>query len=224
VWQSTDSGATFSVIANVTSVRRHSVSGLVNGDTYMFRVTANNSAGASVPSGTVTATARVAGTPSAPSSLTARSGNTTVSLGWAASRSTWSPVTDYIVEYAVGSGAFTVLNDGVSTATSAVIPGLTNDVQVTARVKARNVYGDSPWSGTVTVTPRGELSAPSAPQNVVATAGDGRAGVAWSAPLSNGGAAVTGYTATATASGSVAGTCTTTGQSCIIPSLTNGVS
>jgi subtilisin family serine protease len=223
VWQSTDSGATFSVIANVTSGRRNSVSGLVNGDTYMFRVTANNSAGASVPSGTVTATARVAGTPSAPSSLTARPGNTTVSLGWAASRSTWSPVTDYIVEYAVGSGAFTVLNDGVSTATSAVIPGLTNDVQVTARVKARNIYGDSPWSGTVTVTPRGELSAPSAPQNVVATAGDGRAGVAWSAPLSNGGAAVTGYAATATAPGSAAGTCTTTGQSCIIPGLTNGV-
>ncbi|NBR00134.1 MAG: hypothetical protein EBT97_06695 [Actinobacteria bacterium] len=224
VWQSTDGGANFSVVASVdASARSRAVPGLVSGDTYMFRVTANNSAGASAPSNTVTATARLAGTPSAPTNVTARSGDTVVSLGWTASRSLSSPVTDYVIEYAVGSGAFSVWNDGVSTATSARITGLTNDVQITARVKARNIYGDSPWSGTVTVTPRGTLTAPSAPQNVVATAGDGRAGVAWSAPLSNGGAAITGYTATAAAAGSATGTCTTTGTSCIVPGLTNGV-
>ena len=225
VWQSTDGGATFSVIANVAVPRRsHTVTALVNGDTYLFQVTANNAAGASTPSNRVTAVARVAGTPSAPSSLTAAPGNTTVSLGWTAARSTWSPVTDYVIEYAVGSGAFKVWDDGVSTATSAVITGLTNDVQVTARVKARNRYGDSPWSGTVVVTPRGTVTAPSAPMNVVATAGDGRAGVAWAAPASNGGAAITGYAATATVSGSTAGTCSTAGTSCIITGLTNGVS
>lgn len=224
VWQSTDGGTTFSVIANVPSTRRsHTVPSLVSGDTYLFHVTANNSAGASTPSNRVTATARVAGTPSAPSSVTASAGNTTVSLSWVAARSTWSPVTDYVVEYAVGSGAFAVWNDGVGTATAALITDLANDVQVTARVKARNRYGDSPWSGTVVVTPRGTVTAPSAPLNVVATAGDGRAGVAWAAPASNGGAAITGYLATATASGATAGTCTTAGSSCVIPGLTNGV-
>ncbi|MFM8600882.1 MAG: S8 family serine peptidase [Actinomycetota bacterium] len=224
VWQSTDGGATFLVIANVAASRRsHTVTMLANGDTYLFQVTANNSAGASVPSNRVTATARVAGTPSAPSSLTGAAGNTTMSLSWTASRSTYAPVTDYVVEYAVGSGAFAVWNDGVSTATSAVITGLANDVPVTARVKARNRYGDSPWSGSVVITPRGGVSAPSAPLNVVAMAGDGRAGVAWAAPASNGGASVTGYTAVATAGGSTAGTCTTTGLSCIITGLTNGV-
>ena len=225
VWQSTDGGATFSVIANVLPSRRsHTVSPLANGDTYLFQVTANNTAGASVPSNRVTATARVAGTPSAPSSLSASAGSGSVSLTWAAARSASAPVTDYVIEYAVGSGPFTVWNDGVSTETRAVITGLVNDVQVTARVKARNTYGDSPWSGTVIVTPRGTVGAPSAPLNVAATAGDGRAGVAWAAPASNGGSAITGYVATATASGSTAGSCTSTGTSCIISGLTNGVS
>ncbi|NCW46448.1 MAG: hypothetical protein EBV77_13500 [Gemmatimonadaceae bacterium] len=104
------------------------------------------------------------------------------------------------------------------------ITGLTPDVQVAFRVKARNKFGDSPYSSTVTATPRALLSAPSAPQSLGVTAGDARVGVSWSAPASDGGSAITAYNVTATNGSSVAGTCSTTGAlSCIVSGLTNGV-
>jgi subtilisin family serine protease len=63
---------------------------------------------------------------------------------------------------------------------------------------------------------------PSAPTSVVATGGNASATVSWTAPASNGGAAITSYTATASPSGR---SCTaTTGVSCVISGLTNGVS
>ena len=66
---------------------------------------------------------------------------------------------------------------------------------------------------------------PGAPTAVGATAGaagTGAATVTWTAPVANGGAAINGYTATATPGGL---TCTTTGAtSCSVTGLTNGTS
>jgi hypothetical protein len=66
-------------------------------------------------------------------------------------------------------------------------------------------------------------SAPGAPQNVTATAGDTQATVSWSAPASNGGAPITSYQITRTPSGpttTVSGSTTST----TITGLTNGTS
>ena len=60
---------------------------------------------------------------------------------------------------------------------------------------------------------------PSAPLNVAAIAGNASALVSWTAPQDDGGAPITGYTATATPGGA---TCTTTGLSCTVNGLTNG--
>ena len=72
---------------------------------------------------------------------------------------------------------------------------------------------------TLTTTP--VASVPGAPTAVSATAGDGQATVSWNAPVSNGGAAISGYTVT---SAPGAKTCTSTALDthCTVTGLTNG--
>ncbi|MGA1362414.1 MAG: S8 family serine peptidase [Ilumatobacteraceae bacterium] len=224
VWQSTD-GVTFSRIATtLPSVRYHYARSLANDTTYRFHVRAVNAIGASSPSNVASVTVRVAGAPSVPTGLTASVDGNAVNLTWTASTAAaTAPVTDYVVEYASGGGAFTVWNDGYGTGTTARVSGLASDVQVALRVKARNRLGDSAWSATVTATPRFEITVPAAPLNVSALAGDSRVGVSWSDPDNDGGADIVSFTATARVNGAVAGTCTSAGYSCIIPSLANGV-
>ena len=63
---------------------------------------------------------------------------------------------------------------------------------------------------------------PGAPTGVSALAGNGEAAISWTAPTSNGGYAITGYTVTASPGGL---TCNTTGAtSCTITGLSNGTS
>ena len=72
-------------------------------------------------------------------------------------------------------------------------------------------YGDA-WD-------RYGLSVPAAPTGVHATAGNAQATVAWVAPGSTGGSAITGYTVTSTPG---ARTCSTASTSCVVTGLTNG--
>jgi hypothetical protein len=70
----------------------------------------------------------------------------------------------------------------------------------------------------------GQTVAPAAPASPSATGGGVSSSTAsWSAPSWNGGAAVTSYTATATASGQTTRSCTTSGTSCSITGLTDNV-
>ena len=66
---------------------------------------------------------------------------------------------------------------------------------------------------------------PSAPQSPSAIAGNASIAVSWSSPATDGGSAITGYTATAEDSSSNTFNCTTddTGTGCTITGLTNGV-
>jgi titin len=112
------------------------------------------------------------------------------------------------------------------------VTGLTNGTGYWFEVSAVNKLGASAWSARVSATPR--TTVPEPPRTVTASGLDERVQVAWMAPSSTGGAAVSGYTATAwsqSVDGSALGTCTTppvTGTAalaltCTITGLSNGV-
>jgi uncharacterized repeat protein (TIGR02543 family) len=88
------------------------------------------------------------------------------------------------------------------------------------------LLGTATQDGSITVSltsdPEVVVAAtkPGAPTSVAATSnGAQQSVVSWSAPSSNGGAAISGYTVTASPG---TGTCTTSSTSCTISSLTNG--
>lgn len=219
---STDAGATWNTAATTTATYRSSkILGLAGGVSYSFRVRAINAVGSSAASSVVTLQPKLVGIPNPPSSVSATVSNTTVNVSWSRVTSRYATISDYIVEYSVNSSTtWSVWNDGVGTATTASLTNMTPNVPVAVRIKAVNSYGISPASATVTVTPRAAATAPTEPFNVVATVGDTRVAVRWSAPLSDGGSAVTSYRVVSSPG---AFSCTTTTNACVVTGLSNGV-
>ena len=81
--------------------------------------------------------------PGRPTSLNASAGDAQVSLSWSAPTiNGGSAVTDYVIESSVDSGAtWLIVNDGISTATSAAVTGLTNATNYVFRLSAVNSIG-----------------------------------------------------------------------------------
>jgi sugar lactone lactonase YvrE len=102
-----------------------------------------------------------------------------------------SAITDYLVEYRTSpSGPWTTFNDGVSTATTTTITGLTNGTAYDVRISAINAVGTGSASTAVTATPG---VAPGAPTGLIVTSASGQLTATWTAPADNGGAAVSDY-------------------------------
>ncbi len=199
------------------------VTGLTNGASYMFTVTAGNEAGASAasaPSLEVTP----AGAPDAPGGVTATSvGGGSLEVSWTEPADTGGPgIVSYEATAEPGGQACAAFS-----ATDCTITGLARgrayEVTVTAENGARRT---SPASSPVNaVVP---ADAPGAPHNVRATGGNGDARVSWAAPADAGAddAIIVGYTATAAAVGQTEDphTCTAAGgTACTITGLTNGI-
>jgi hypothetical protein len=94
--------------------------------------------------------------PPAPTSLTATAGNAQVAVSWTAPTVlAQTPITDYIVQSSTNSGStWTTVSDGVSTATSYTVTGLTNGTPIVFRVAAVNGVGTGAYSSaTSSVTP-----------------------------------------------------------------------
>ena len=164
---------------------------LTNGVTYTFTVKATNADGytsvASVKSAPVVVGGGTPATnPDPPTGVTATAGDSMATVGWTPPANDGGATVDsYIVASQPGSTTVTV--DG--TTTSADFTGLANGTAYTFTVRAVNSVGRSlPSAPSTAVTPGGPASPPDAPTNVVATAGDGRATITWTAPASNGAA------------------------------------
>ncbi len=109
-------------------------------------------------------------------------------------------------------------------ATSLVVTGLTNGSQYRFQVLASNALGNSPFSALSNTVSPTTATAPGAPAIGTATAGNASATLTWTAPASNGGSAITGYTVRAFAGTVLARTQPVTGNvgTVVVTGLTNG--
>lgn len=146
VYDSTTSGGPYTNIGSVSS-NSANVTGLTNGTTYYFVVTASNSSGTSGNSNQASATPNVS-IPPAPTGLSATAGNAQVSLAWSAS----SGATSYNVGRSTTSGGpYTTIAS--PTSTSYTDTGLTNGTTYYYVVSASNSAGTSANSSQVSATP-----------------------------------------------------------------------
>ena len=150
VKRSTTSGGPYTTIATGITTPSFTNTGLVNGTTYFYVVSAVNSFGESANSIQVSATPQVVQTPpAAPTGLSAIAGNQQVALNWNAS----SGATSYNVKRSTTSGGpYTTIASGVTT-TSFTNTGLVNGTTYFFVVSAVNAVGQSPNSSQVSATP-----------------------------------------------------------------------
>jgi hypothetical protein len=154
--------------------------------------------------------------PVAPTSVKATAGNKSAIITWAAPDDGGSAITGYTVT--ASPGGKTVTTDGSTTTTT--VAGLDNGTAYTFTVTATNATGTSPASApSGPVTP---ATVPSAPQHISARAGTNAVTVQWDTPSSSGGAAITGYTVTASPGGKRV-TVDESTRSATVTGLTNGV-
>jgi fibronectin type 3 domain-containing protein len=188
------------------------VEGLTNGTSYTFSVIATNTAGDSIASSSNATTPRTV--PDAPTNVSAEPNNAEATISWDAPVDNGGAVIQgYKVQVAPeGSETITIVG------ATATITGLTNGTQYFFTVLAYNEAGDGEISSLVSTTPR---TVPNTPTNVNAESGNSEVVVSWDAPVDNGGATITEYTATSTPGNF---TCSTSGTSCVIKGLTNGTS
>ena len=160
--------------------------------------------------------------PGAPTALSATAANQQLAVSWTAPTSDGgAAISDYVVQYSADGSLFTTFLDGTSSATNATITGLTNGTTYTVRIAAVNAAGNGPTVST-TGTPR---TVPNVPTTLVATPGNGKLTVTWTAPPNNGGAAITDYIVKYSANGGTPitfndGVKSTTGA--VITGLVNG--
>ena len=188
------------------------ISGLTNGVSYSVTVVATNRAGDSVASNALSGTPFT--TPTAPTLISAKGANGTISVNWSANNNGGSSVTSFTARAFDGTKTTTCQ----SIASSCVITGVTNGVSYSVTVVATNGAGDSSPSFAMTAVP---FTTPTAPTLLSALGASQTIIVSWAAH-NDGGSPVTSFTAIAF-DGTNTFTCTSITSACTISGLTFGV-
>jgi len=129
--------------------------------------------------------------PGEPTGVTATAGNALATVSFTAPNDGGSPITGYTVTSNPGGKTA----KGNANATQITVKGLKNGTPYTFTVKAKNKIGTGPAS-TASNPPVIPATVPGAPTGIKATSGNEQASVSFTAPASNGGMSITGYTLT----------------------------
>jgi cellulose 1,4-beta-cellobiosidase len=180
VKRSTVTGGPYGTIATGVTAPSYTNTGLTNGTTYYYVVTALNATGGESPNSNQASATPSGGSspPPAPTGLTATAGNAQVSLSWNAS----SGATSYNVKRSTTNGGpYSTIATGLPT-TAYTDTGLTNGITYYYVVTAFNTTGgESSNSNQASATPSGGSSPPPAPTGLTATAGNAQVSLSWTA-------------------------------------------
>ena len=154
----------------VSSAVNETVTGLVNGTLYYFRVTPKNAIGNGTTSGNVSATPSTVA--SAPTNLLPTAGNSQVSLAFTAGSDGGAALSDYLVEYSSNAGStWSTFSHTPTTSSPIVITGLTNYSQYIFRLTGINANGQGATSSNSSAaTPGGTLTTITLSRQSVGTA------------------------------------------------------
>lgn len=176
IYWATATGVTPATGTKITGATNpYTQTGLTNGTTCYYVVTAVNAAGESAASSQASATPAPP-LPAAPTGVTATPGDTQVTIAW----TTVAGPTSYNIYWSTTAGAGLTGTKITGAANPYIQTGLTNATTYYYVVTAVNAAGESAPSVQVSAIPLVQ-PAPAAPTGVTATAGDGQVTLAWTA-------------------------------------------
>jgi fibronectin type 3 domain-containing protein len=188
IYQGTTSGGETWLTNTTGASLSYMVTGLTNGLTYYYKVRAVNAEGLSAYSNEASAIPKTV--PGAPLNPSAVPGNNQVSLSWnTPSSNGGASITNYRIYRQINGGSSSLLVT-IGTLTSYTDFDVSNGNLYEYNITAVNAAGEGPVSAEVSAIPR---TVPSAPQNVQASFGNAQIQLTWTAPSSNGGAAIQYY-------------------------------
>ena len=168
-------------------------SSLAPATAYIYRIRAVNGVGSGDWSNGVRATTP-ADVPEVVSTLAATATSATaINLTWTAPGDGGSAITGYRLERKAGVGGYTLVSLSIAAdATSHTDSGLNAGTTYTYRIRAVNAVGNGGWSSEASATTGSTM--PGAPTSLGAAAnGQTQIDLSWTAPSSDGGAAISGY-------------------------------
>jgi hypothetical protein len=138
---------------------------------------------------------RLVGAPNRVTSITITPQNGQLGISWVAPTANVAPITGYVIRAVGANGSVAASTTVAAPVTSCTLTGLSNGTAYTVYVVACSDLGYSVDSTGQSGSPA--PTAPSAPTALSVEADNGSVYVSWSAPVSDGGATITGYRVTA---------------------------